>query len=89
MMDTATMTLDQLRHRLRRARAAIGGRGRFSVTFHQLDRQPERGECSILHWSDKNGAEECREIGYGTPADCLAALDRYVESHRRSRETAG
>lgn len=78
---TATITIDDLRARLRHAGEAVGA-GRFSLALHQ-DRS---AACSVLHWlpaDDPRDGEECHEVGYGSAAECLAALDRYVESHRR------
>jgi hypothetical protein len=77
------MTPDQLRARLRRARADLGpGGGRFSLTFSE---EPQGGACSLMHWSRPDGAavEACSEIAHGTLDACLAALDRYVAEHRR------
>lgn len=81
MTENATMTLNDVRARLRRAQAVLGDGGRFSLTLHQ----PRQGECSILHWfrADRGSGEDCREIGHGTIAECLAALDRYVDPGRR------
>ena len=77
------LTVDDLRVRLRRAAAEIGGAGRFSVTFYQQD----GGGCSIMYWAppdDDSAVERCEEVGHGTLAECLAALDRFV----RDRGTA-
>ena len=83
--DAATITVDGLRARLRRAQAEIGPEGRFSVTFYQ---QPDGGAgCSVMRWTraDASGLERCEEIGHGTLAECLAALERYVAAHRRQQ----
>jgi hypothetical protein len=82
MTDAATsITVDELRARLRRAQAEIGSEGHFSVTFYQQ----EGGGCSIMHWTRPEGSpvEACEEVGHGTLAECLAALERYVEARRR------
>ena len=78
------MTPDQLRARLRRARADLGpGGGRFSVTFYEEEAQG--GACSLMHWSRPDGAavEACHEVAHGTLDVCLAALDRYVAERRQ------
>jgi hypothetical protein len=79
------MTPDQLRARLRRARADLGpGGGRFSLTFYE---EPQGGACSLMYWSrPENGGtavEACHEVAHGTLDACLAALDRYVAERRR------
>ena len=83
--DAATITVDGLRARLRRAQAEIGSEGRFSVTFYQ---QPDGAAgCSVMRWTrtGTSGLERCEEIGHGTLAECLAALERYVAAHRRQQ----
>ncbi len=81
---TTTMTVDELRDRLRRAQAEIGPEERFSITFYQ--QRPDGGaECSIMHWARPEGSalETCEEVGHGTLAECLAELERYVAARRR------
>lgn len=75
------MTIDELRARLRACHARIGGEGRFSFTLAQ---QPDE-ECYVTHWiRPRNGVfEDCKAVGSGSVEDCLAALDRYVETYRR------
>ena len=88
MTDPATITVDGLRARLRRAQAEIGSEGRFSVTFYQ---QPDGAAgCSVMRWTrtGTSGLERCEEVGHGTLAECLAALERYVAAHRQSPDAA-
>ena len=82
----AGMTVDELRARLRRAQGQLGAGGHFSVTFYHRD----GGGCSIMYWTRRDGAEaveRCDEVGHGTLAECLAALDRYVEARRPAAAT--
>ena len=77
----SSITVEELRARLRRAQAEIGSEGHFSVTFYQQ----QGGGCSIMHWTRPEGAEveTCEEVGHGTLGACLEALERYVEARRR------
>ena len=75
------MTIEQLQKRLREAHARIGFEGRFAFTLGQ---QAADG-CYITHWFRPTpyAFEDCRSVGAGTVADCIAALDRYVADYPR------
>lgn len=70
------MTLDQLQTRLHALHAKTGFDGRLSLSV-----EAERGEpCSLTHWyrPARYAPMMHRTVGVGSPADCLAALERYV-----------
>lgn len=73
-------TIDQVQAHLRAAHAGIGRDGRFALTL-TLD---GREDCYLTHWvrPEPHAFEDCKAIGSGTLADCLAALDRYVDGYR-------
>lgn len=75
------MTIDEVKAILRDAHVRIGCEGRFALT---LNLQPEE-ECYITHWFRPTpyAFEDCRAVGVGTLADCLDALERYVQGYRR------
>lgn len=75
------LTIEQVQARLRTAHAGIGRDGRFALTL-TLD---GREDCYLTHWvrPEPHAFEDCKAIGSGTLADCLAALDRYVAGYRR------
>lgn len=74
-------TIDQVQARLRAAHAGIGREGRFALTL-TLD---GREDCYLTHWvrPEPHAFEDCKAVGSGTLADCLAALDRYVAGYQR------
>lgn len=78
------MNLSEFQARLRRAEAALG-HGRLAATF----RQDGGSTCSILHWREVGGREECREIAHGSVDACLAALDAYVGAAARAERGRG
>jgi hypothetical protein len=75
------MTIEELRAHLRNVHAAIGGEGRLSFTIGMEPGEP----CYVTHWvrTGNVGFEDCRSVGMGTVAECLAALERYVLAYRR------
>ncbi|MGQ9367132.1 hypothetical protein [Azospirillum sp. A39] len=75
------MTIEEVQTRLRAAHARIGNEGRFALTL-TLD---GREDCYLTHWfrPEPHAFEDCRAIGSGSLADCLAALDGYVTAYRR------
>ncbi len=75
------MTIEEVRARLRAAHARIGHEGRFALTLSLNGHE----ECYITHWfrPEPQAFEDCKAVGAGTLADCLAALDRYVAAYRR------
>ncbi|WP_245593403.1 hypothetical protein [Azospirillum halopraeferens] len=75
------MTIEEVQARLRAAHARIGHEGRFALTL-TLD---GREDCYITHWfrPEPLAFEDCRAVGSGDLAGCLAALDRYAASYRR------
>jgi hypothetical protein len=86
MTIPADMTLEQLQQRLRNAHARIGFEGRFAFTIDQwaaLGSDKGQGGCYITHWFRPTpyAFEDCKSVGSGSVADCLAALDRYVETY--------
>jgi hypothetical protein len=86
---TADMTLEQLQKRLREAHARIGFEGRFAFTIDQsaaLDAGKGLGGCYITHWFRPTpyAFEDCKAVGSGSVADCIAALDRYVASYPKA-----
>jgi hypothetical protein len=82
------VTVDAVRTRLRAAHAAIGGQGRFALTYSlscSLSCPQSGGEVGgeefyLTHWFRPGpyALEDCRAVGCGTLGDCLDALDRYV-----------
>lgn len=75
------MTIEEVQTRLRAAHARIGHEGRFALTLSLNGTE----ECYITHWfrPEPNAFEDCKAVGSGTVAECLAALDRYVAAYRR------
>ncbi|EWY40051.1 hypothetical protein N825_03465 [Skermanella stibiiresistens SB22] len=75
------MTIEDLQARLRDAHARIGFEGRFAFTIGQ---QSNAG-CYVTHWfrPTPHAFEDCKSVGVGTVADCVAALDRYVQAYPR------
>lgn len=68
------MNLGEVRDRLADARRSIGGR--FALTLSEGG-----GPAFYLtHWvrPEPHAFEQCRAVGAGSLAACLAALDRYV-----------
>jgi hypothetical protein len=87
MSDVATMTLEQLQKRLREAHARIGFEGRFAFTIDQsaaLNAGKGHGGCYVTHWFRPTpyAFEDCKAVGSGSVADCIVALDLYVETYR-------
>jgi hypothetical protein len=74
------MTIEEVQARLRDAHARIGKDGRFALTL-SLD---GREECYITHWyrPEPHAFEDCKAVGFGTTAECLDALERYVAAYR-------
>lgn len=86
---TSDMTLEQLQKRLREAHARIGFEGRFAFTIDQsaaLSSGKGHGGCYITHWFRPTpyAFEDCKAVGSGSVADCIAALDRYVASYPKA-----
>ena len=83
------MTIEEVQSRLRAAHARIGHEGRFALTLTLNGTE----DGYITHWfrPDPHAFEDCRAVGSGTIAECLAALDRYVEGYQRqpTREEIG
>lgn len=77
------MTIEEVQARLAVAHARIGHEGRFALTL-SLD-PTGREDCYITHWfrPEPHAFEDCKAVGSGTIADCLAAVDRYVAGYRR------
>ncbi|WP_158044471.1 hypothetical protein [Skermanella pratensis] len=80
------MTIEQLQKRLREAHARIGFEGRFAFTIGQQDSPQAGGGCYVTHWFRPTpfAFEDCKSVGAGTVADCVAALDRYVADYSRT-----
>ncbi|SMH45028.1 hypothetical protein [Azospirillum agricola] len=80
------MMIEEVQARLRAAQAQIGREGRFALTLTLNGRE----DCYITHWfrPDPHAFEDCRAVGSGTVADCLAALDRYVAANRKAAAPA-
>ncbi|MBP2315761.1 hypothetical protein [Azospirillum soli] len=80
------MTIEEVQARLRAAHARIGHEGRFALTL-SLGHQNNGGsqDCYITHWyrPEPHAFEDCKAVGSGTMAECLAALDRYVAAYQR------
>lgn len=74
------MTLSEVEDRLRTARLRLGGR--FALTLSE----GEGPAVYLTHWTrpEAHAFEQCRAVGVGTLAQCLAALDRYVSSRSAS-----
>lgn len=80
------MTIEEVQARLRAAHARIGREGRFALTLNLGHQNNGDGEdCYITHWfrPEPHAFEDCKAVGSGTVAECLAALDRYVAAYRR------
>lgn len=79
------MTIEEVQSRLRAAHARIGHEGRFALTLTLNGTE----DGYITHWfrPDPHAFEDCRAVGSGSIAECLAALDRYVETYRRQPTT--
>lgn len=62
--------------RMKAAHAAMGGAGRFSLTYSV----GADVECYATHWfrPDPHAFEDCRTITAGTLAECLAGIERYA-----------
>jgi hypothetical protein len=75
------MTIEQVQARLRAAHARIGNEGRFALTLSLTGTE----EAYLTHWlrPDPYAFEDCKAVGSGTIAECLAALERYVAGYRR------
>ncbi len=75
------MMIEEVQARLRAAHARIGHEGRFALTLSLNGSE----ECYITHWfrPEPHAFEDCKAVGSGTVAECLAALDRYVAAYRR------
>lgn len=75
------MTIEEVQARLRAAHARIGHEGRFALTLSLNGSE----DCYITHWyrPEPHAFEDCRAVGSGTMAECLAALDRYVAAYQR------
>ena len=82
---TQAMTIEEVQTRLRAAHARIGHEGRFALTLTQTGTE----EAYLTHWfrPDPYAFEDCKAVGFGTIADCLAALERYVAGYRRQPTT--
>lgn len=65
--------------RMKAAHAAMGGIGRFSLTYSVGGEV----ECYATHWfrPDPHAFEDCRAIVTGTVAECLAGIERYAADH--------
>jgi len=76
-----TMTIEEVQARLRAAHARIGHEGRFALTFTHAGTE----EAYLTHWfrPDPYAFEDCKAVGSGTVAECLAALERYAAGYRR------
>lgn len=85
------MTIEEVQAQLAAAHARIGREGRFALTL-SLD-LTGREDCYITHWfrPEPHAFEDCKAVGSGTIAECLAAVDRYVAGYRRrpTREEVG
>jgi hypothetical protein len=86
MRKTSDMTLEQLQKRLRDAHARIGFEGRFAFTIDQsaaLSTGKGHGGCYVTHWFRPTpyAFEDCKAVGSGSVADCIAALERYVAAY--------
>lgn len=79
------MTIEEVRARLRAAHARIGNEGRFALTLSLTGPPGGTEEAYLTHWfrPDPYAFEDCRAVGSGTVAECLAALERYVAGYRR------
>ncbi|MCW2243375.1 hypothetical protein [Azospirillum canadense] len=75
------MMIEEVQARLRAAHARIGHEGRFALTLSLNGTE----ECYITHWfrPEPHAFEDCKAVGSGTIAECLAALDRYVAAYQR------
>ncbi|WP_448204800.1 hypothetical protein [Azospirillum sp. sgz302134] len=75
------MTIEEVQARLREAHARIGREGRFALTLSLNGHE----DCYITHWfrPEPHAFEDCKAVGSGTMAECLAALDRYVATYQR------
>jgi len=75
------MTIEEVQARLRAAHARIGHEGRFALTLSLNGNE----DCYITHWyrPEPHAFEDCKAVGSGTMAECLAALDRYVATYQR------
>lgn len=65
--------------RMKAAHAAMGGVGRFSLTYSV----GADVECYATHWvrPDPYAFEDCRAIVSGTVAECLAGIEQYAAGH--------
>ncbi|HYI68231.1 MAG TPA: hypothetical protein VEX87_00690 [Skermanella sp.] len=94
MRKTSDMTLEQLQKRLREAHAKIGFDGRFAFTIDQSAALSAgkghgckgHGGCYVTHWFRPTpyAFEDCKAVGAGSVAECIAALDRYVASYPKA-----
>ncbi|HYH39375.1 MAG TPA: hypothetical protein VD860_14225 [Azospirillum sp.] len=82
---TKAMTIEQVQARLRTAHARIGNEGRFALTLSLTGTPGGAEEAYLTHWfrPDPYAFEDCKAVGSGTVAECLAALERYVAGYRR------
>lgn len=78
---TQDMTIEEVQARLRAAHARIGNEGRFALTLTLNGTE----EAYLTHWfrPAPHAFEDCKAVGSGTVAECLAALERYVAGYRR------
>ena len=78
---TPSLTVEEVQSRIRAAHARIGNEGRFSLTLTLTGTE----EAYLTHWfrPDPYAFEDCKAVGSGTIAECLAALERYVAGYRR------
>lgn len=83
----APLTMDEVQDRLSAAHECIGRAGRFSLTMNIVD-----GEiyAYVTHWfrPETHAFEDCKSVGTGTVADCLAAVERYAAQHAAEQRDA-
>ena len=82
---TKAMTIEEVQARLRAAHARIGNEGRFALTLSLGGPPGGAEEAYLTHWfrPDPHAFEDCKAVGSGNLAECLAALERYVAGYRR------
>lgn len=75
------MKLETLQAKLKLAHIRIGREGRFALTLNEGSSE----DCYITHWfrPEPFAFEDCKHVGSGSVAECIAALDRYVADYRR------
>jgi len=77
-MDLRNPSIDELRAEIRRIwRTRLGSQGRITFSVGMEDGEP----CWVSHWirTGSTGYEDCRAVGMGSVAECLAALERYAD----------